>query len=366
MGWTQTLPVKGERATAEPLHNEFRHACLERAAARDQWYLPDLPQAHQKGRRLTSELTDGLNDIIGGWKWIESYADWRNFSVWSLVTTPTDPPEMEWNIFEKAIGPSITTWRDPRGKGARFNARQFEDMRELANEMTTFTLTSAGGGTQGRRRRGSAYQPTCGAALAELAGTAWQQNAYAFGIHIWHYYSGYYTHLGAQYTGQHQRASYFGFTVHPARPGCEDMTGHPCQHIYPYAKYRAYRSRYTGGSSFTMSIGREVTALMDKSETNPSPSSYEDLVAAGSPFKSGTIDSDEEQTIDRTVLFSDGATYTPGTRYLILYLDNDDPTESALCAGWSPGSGTEYSTDNFNWAAGAGVLGTFNFDKLAA
>ena len=63
------------------------------------------------------------------------------------------------------------------------------------------------------------------------------------------------------------------FTVHAARPGHEDMTGHPCQHIYPYAKYRAYRSRYTGGSSFTMSIGREITALMDVSETNPSPSS---------------------------------------------------------------------------------------------
>ncbi len=128
MGWTQTLPVKGARATAEPLHNEFRHACLERAAARNQWYLPYLPQAHQKGRRLTSELTDGFNYIIGGWKWIESYTDWKTFSVWSLVTGPTDPPEMQWNIFEKAIGPGITTWRDPRGKGARFNARQFEDI----------------------------------------------------------------------------------------------------------------------------------------------------------------------------------------------------------------------------------------------
>ncbi|HUT93068.1 MAG TPA: hypothetical protein VMY37_26625 [Thermoguttaceae bacterium] len=160
--------------------------------------------------------------------------------------------------------------------------------------LTVFTLSSAAGGTQGRRRRGSAYQPTCAAALAELAGTAWLQTAYAFGIHVWHYYPGYYTHLGAQYAGQHQRASYFGFTVHPARPGYEDMTGHPCQHIYPYAKYRAYRSRYTGGSSFTMSIGRPITALMDMSEANPAPSSYEDLVAAGSNFKSGTIESSQE------------------------------------------------------------------------
>jgi len=66
------------------------------------------------------------------------------------------------------------------------------------------------------------------------------------------------------------------------------------------------------------------------------------------------------------VLFSDATVYPPGTRYLIVYLDNDDPTESVLCAGWSPRSGTEYSTDNFNWAAGGGVLGTLNFDKLAA
>lgn len=83
-------------------------------------------------------------------------------------------------------------------------------------------------------------------------------------------------------------------------------------------------------------------------------------------MKSSTIESSEEQTTDRTVLFSDATVYPPGTCYLILYLDNDDPTESVLCAGWSPGGGTEYSTGNFNWATGGGVLGTFNFDKLTA
>jgi len=36
-----------------------------------------------------------------------------------------------------------------------------------------------------------------------------------------------------------------------------------------------------------------------------------------------------------------------------------------LCAGWNPGGGTEYSTENFNWAGGGG-LGTFKFDKLTA
>jgi len=86
----------------------------------------------------------------------------------------------------------------------------------------------------------------------------------------------------------------------------------------------------------------------------------------GGPFKSGTIESSEEQTTDRTVLFINATTYAPGTRFLILYLDNDDPTESVLCAGWSPGGGTEYSTDNFNWTAAGGVLGTFNFGKLTA
>ena len=42
------------------------------------------------------------------------------------------------------------------------------------------------------------------------------------------------------------------------------------------------------------------------------------------------IESSEEQTTDRTVLFSDATIYPPGSRYLILYLDNDDPTESVL------------------------------------
>ena len=48
----------------------------------------------------------------------------------------------------------------------------------------------------------------------------------------------------------------------------------------------------------------------------------------------------------------------------ILSADAQPPRKQRHTAGWSPGGGTEYSTDNFNWAAAGGVLGTFNFDKL--
>jgi len=356
MAWIQTLPEKGAAATAEALHNEFRQATIERASASNQWPMTTLPAVFQKGRRLTNELVAGMNEVIAkGWKWVETYTNWQTYSVWSLVTTPTDAVTEKKNIFELAIGDGNTDWRDSDESGGPCTARLFADMQAVANVMTTCALaaSSTGYSTISKGDTQWTKRASCALVLANIE----NQSYFAAGgnsINVGFDGSKYYAYqnlvaIGPTYNRQTHSMT---FTIQSARSGFSTMTGHSCIQLYPHARLYAKRTKKEGGVITTRTIGRDIGVFIQLS---------------GVDWFTETIDAAEEVSVKTVVFRSDVGTWPSGTRSLAFFPIIAPPTDSLLGDGWVPTRNGDEASEAvvFTGTPDLMVLGMFAFDKAA-